>query len=83
MLIYLDDLKAVSNVKWSSIWEASKEPLRLLVLALIPCLLTYFADLPYEWAGFIVLVLRFVDKLLHEYGKENDNEKLTTGLTRF
>lgn len=70
-------------MSWKIIWEAIKEPLRLLVLAIIPILLSYFGTLPYEWAAVITVLLRFVDKLLHEMGKENEDPKLTRGLTRF
>ncbi len=66
----------------SAIWEAIKEPLRLLVLAVIPVLLAYFQTISYEWAAIIVLILRLVDSVLHEVGKKNDNA-LVTGLTRF
>jgi len=69
-------------VSKQAIWEAAKEPLRLLVLAIIPLLLTYFASLPYGWAGIMLVILRFVDKLLHEIGKEN-NDALVKGITRF
>jgi hypothetical protein len=65
------------------IWESVKEPLRLLVLAVIPLLVVYFGGLSYEWAAALVVALRFVDKLLHNLGKEQENELLTRGLTRF
>lgn len=64
------------------IWKAIKEPLRLMVLSIIPIMLTYFASLPYAWAGILIVILRFVDKLLHEIGKES-NELLIKGITRF
>lgn len=70
-----------------ALWNAIKEPLRLLVLALIPFGLVYFSDLPFEWATVAVVVLRFLDKFLHEIGKERSTarteSKLVTGLTRF
>ena len=65
------------------LWESVKEPLRLLVLSVLPLLAVYFAELPYEWAGVIVVLLRFLDKLLHNIGKENEDDNLTLGLTRF
>jgi hypothetical protein len=69
------------------LWEAVKEPLRLLVLALIPFAITYFASLPYEWAVLATVVLRFIDKLMHELGKEfstkTEESSLLKGLTRF
>jgi len=66
-----------------AVWEAIKEPLRLLVLSVIPLLLVYFQGLPYEWAGVIILALRLLDKFLHEIGKEIDSSVLTKGITRF
>ena len=65
------------------LWEAVKEPLRLLVLAVIPLVLVYFQAINTEWAILIVGALRFVDKLLHEIGKENGDENLTKGIVRF
>ena len=65
------------------IWEAIKEPLRLLVLAVIPFAIAYFVVLPYEWAVIATVVLRFIDKLLHEIGRVEKNKGLVAGLTRF
>ena len=56
---------------WKTLFEASKEPLRLLVLSVIPVLLVYLEKLPAEWAVALVLVLRLVDKYLHLMTKEN------------
>jgi len=66
-----------------AIWEASKEPLRLLAIALIPLAISYFTALSFEWAGIIILVLRYADKILHELGKAQDNDVLVGGLVRF
>lgn len=66
-----------------AIWEAVKEPLRLLVLAVIPFAVAYFVSLPYQWAVVVVMVLRFVDKYLHEVGKDKKDASLVKGLTRF
>lgn len=71
------------KVEVSPLWEAVKEPLRLLILAIIPFGIAYLTELSYEWAGVIVVVLRFLDKALHEFGKANNNETLTKGITRF
>jgi hypothetical protein len=71
------------KIDWNLIWDSAKEPLRLLVLAIIPFAIAYFSSLSYEWAAVILLVLRFIDKVLHEYGKAEENESLTLGLTRF
>ena len=68
---------------WKLIWEAAKEPLRLLVLAIIPTLIAMVAELPYQWVVFVVFGLRFLDKLLHEFGKETGDATLTKGITQF
>jgi hypothetical protein len=69
------------------VWSAVKEPLRLMVLAIIPILLAYCGTLPYEWAAVLVVVLKFIDKLLHEIGKaestKNNESVLVKGITRF
>lgn len=69
------------------LWEATKEPLRLLVLAVIPFMIAYFSGLNYEWAILLTVVLRWIDKVLHEQGKVMSTKKeespLITGLTRF
>ncbi len=69
------------------LWEAVKEPLRLLVLAVIPFLLVYLGAINAEWAAVLILVLRFIDKYLHELGKEEstktEESTLLKGLTRF
>jgi hypothetical protein len=57
--------------------EATKEPVRLLVLAIIPFAIAYFTEVNYQWAGVALLVLRWIDKWLHESGVA---EK---GITRF
>jgi hypothetical protein len=74
-------IEEVINMKidWEAVKEAAKEPLRLLVLALIPFALAYFEVLPYEWATVIIFVLRFVDKYLHNMNKKG----IAGGLTRF
>ena len=61
-------------MKTKPIFEAIKEPLRLLILAILPFLVAYFGNLSYGWAAIAVLVLRAVDKFLHEKGKETKNE---------
>jgi len=62
---------------WKPLLESIKEPLRLLVLAVIPFAVTYFTELGYEWAVIAVFILRFVDKYLHE------SMIAEKGLTRF
>lgn len=70
-------------MKKEILWEAIKEPLRLMVLALIPFALSYFSVINTEWAIVFTTVLRFIDKYLHELGKETSNELAKGGLTRF
>lgn len=65
------------------LWEATKEPLRLLVLAVIPFIIAYTQELPYEWAAIATLILKGVDKFLHELGKAEKQDSLVRGLTRF
>ena len=74
---------------WKVLWEAAKEPLRLMVLAILPFAITYFASLPYQWAIGATVILRFIDSWLHELAKaepaKTRNEGLlgVTGLTGF
>ena len=49
-----------------TIWEAAKEPLRLLVLSVLPVLITSLAELSYWWAGVAIVLLRLLDSVLHE-----------------
>ncbi len=64
---------------WKKLWEAAKEPLRLLVLAVIPAILTYFEVIDTSWALVIVALLRFIDKYLHLQAPDGTSG----GLTRF
>lgn len=65
------------KIDWVAFKEATKEPLRLLVLSVIPFAAAYFTELDYTWAGLVVFVLRWIDKYLHESGVAE------RGLTRF
>ena len=67
----------------TALTEAIKEPLRLLVLAIMPIVLVWLGTFNTEWAIAIVVILRFIDKLLHEIGKDTDSESLTKGLVGF
>jgi len=60
--------------------EAIKEPLRLLALAIVPFVITYFAELPQQWAVGAVVVLRFIDKWLHEIAIAQPVKKQNEGL---
>lgn len=66
--------------------EAFKELLRVVVLAAIPILVTGLESgyIDYRVLSTVVIIagLKFIDKLLHETGKDKNNS-LKTGLTRF
>lgn len=66
-----------------AIWEAVKEPLRILVLAVIPVILTYLEVINTQWAIIIVAALRLLDKILHDIGKVTENKVLEKGITQF
>lgn len=59
--------------------EALKEPLRLLLLAIIPFGIAAIVDSGYEWAGIVVVILRIIDKYLHELAPKGE----AGGLARF
>ena len=62
------------------LFEATKEPLRLAVLSIIPLALVYFETLSFEWAAVAVVVLRFIDKLLHEVEASKPVKEQNEGL---
>lgn len=66
------------KVDWKTIFEAIKEPLREIVIAIIPFALERLALIPASWAIGLYLVLRGIDKYLHN--KAPDGE--IGGLTR-
>jgi len=68
--------------------EAFKELGRVAVLALIPLLIVALQTRTFDWyyiaITVAIAVLRAIDKLMHEMGKENpDKTQLLGGLTRF
>jgi hypothetical protein len=68
-----------------AIVDASLELLRIIVLAVIPYVIDRVAglNLPIEVIVSITVALRWLDKYLHKYGKENNIEELVKGITRF
>jgi hypothetical protein len=54
------------KIDWKILFEAVKEPLREIVLAAIPGILVYLQTIPASWAIIVYLVLRGIDKYLHE-----------------
>ena len=63
-----------------AILEAVKEPLRELVMAILPFLLVYFEKLNTPIAAVLYLLIRGLDKYLFEYSKTVKTAKLK-GLT--
>ena len=66
-----------------ALWEAAKEPLRILACAIIPVILLYVQVIDAQWAVILTGILRVIDKVAHDVGKVTDNELLKRGLTQF
>jgi len=75
----------MKNFNWKALWQAIKEPLRLLAIAFVAFIITQVAEIenPEQWVVIATFILRFVDKWLHEAGKARDNRLMAGGLTRF
>jgi len=75
------------KINWENMGKATREALRVMVLAIIPIAIVSLEAWKVDWRLIIIVsgvsLLRFIDKLLHEMGKEKGQEKLLTGLTRF
>jgi len=61
---------------------------RVVVLSVIAVILASIQqgqviDLKVLWGAGFVATLKFLDRYLHEVGKETENELLVKGLTRF
>lgn len=71
----------------NSLVEAVKELLRVVLIAVIPIAVESLSagelNLRLVAVTGAIAGLRFLDKLLHEYGKDHDNKTLKGGLTRF
>lgn len=71
--------------------NASKELGRVVLLAVIPLLISSLEGGAFDWRAVAIVAglaaLRFVDKYLHELGKDRSTPKsesrLLKGLTRF
>jgi len=75
------------DIKKEVIVESVKELGRVALIAIIPVLIPQLESGKIDWkvvaiAGAIA-VLKAIDKGIHVYGVEKDNESLTKGLTRF
>jgi len=67
--------------------EALKEALRIVLISILPVAISMIETGKFDFKvlGIIagVTFLRFVDKYMHELGKEEKDKVLTGGLTRF
>lgn len=70
----------INNVDKKALIESIKEPLREIVMAIIPFLLVYFEKLNTPVATVLYLLIRGLDKYLFEYSKTDKTAKLK-GLT--
>ena len=70
----------IMKIDWKLVWEAIKEPLRLLVLAISPFIITSLTGTDAQWAIYATLVLRFIDKYLHDKAKEDPARMRNEGL---
>lgn len=67
---------------YSALWEALKEPARLLLMALAGWGISQLANTDQTLTVAIVtILLRTADKVLHQFGKDNEMDKLSKGLT--
>ena len=69
----------MAKVDKNALYEAVKEPVRLLVLAIVPFGIAWLGGLNYEWALIATAVLRFVDKYLHNLAPKGESG----GIVRF
>jgi len=69
------------------ILEFIKEFLRIGVVAIIPVLISQLENNSVSLEAlvivFVVAVLKAIDRAIHEYGKEIEDENLTKGILRF
>ena len=70
----------IMKIDWKLAWEAVKDPLRLLVLAIIPFIITSLAGIDAQWAVYATLVLRFIDSYLHRVAKAEPAKDRNEGL---
>ena len=68
------------KIDWDILWESVKEPLRILIFALIGWLLTVIVpQLPPAVGAIVALLLKFLDELLHQSSKVQSKAKQNTG----
>jgi hypothetical protein len=73
------------KIDYSGLWEAVKEPVRLLIMGVVSWFLSRLAPVADQniQVAVSILVLRTIDKLLHQWGKATDKGWAVKGLTRF
>ena len=72
------------NYKWDSLVESLKEPMRLLILAVIAWLITEVVpQMNVLYAPYIVLFLRWLDKYVYEYKKVTKTDTAFKGIVGF
>ena len=70
--------------KWPVLLESLKEPARLVVLAIIAWGLTVVVpQLDEKWIPAVTVVLKWLDKVVHEWKSETGTEGLWKGLVGF
>lgn len=71
----------------TSLGKAVLDGLRVMVLSIIPILGDFLASGEFNWNIILIAaalsILKSLDKYLHEFGKENEDDILIKGLVRF
>lgn len=70
-----------------SLVKAIKEAMRVILIAIIPIVIGMLESGAFDMRVILasggIALLKFIDKLLHELGKELEKEVLIKGITRF
>ena len=72
------------KIKWEVLFESMKEPLRLIALAVVSWLLVEIVpQMDEKWIPIFTIILKWIDKFIHEYRKESGTEGTYKGITGF
>lgn len=82
MLWYKEEVKKKMKIDWKVLWESVKLPLRLIVLAVFPFLITYLTEIHTFWAGLATTILVVLDRYEHLVWKQEENKNLTRENTK-
>ena len=63
------------KINWKLLWESIKLPLRLILLAVVPFLLTYLTEVNTFWAGLASTILIVIDRYLHLLWEKDEEDK--------